>query len=184
VSAPGISIAIAVPKPDGTSRPVESLRAAGMQSSGVIVAVDDETRTVQRFAPDGRPLGQMIIIPSGPVPDRMAIGPLDEIALLDEKTITLFNRDGQQIGRIDFKGTSYLLRKPVDLAYDALGHLYVLDREMGALVVFGPSRQWIATFTGPDKGPGSLRRATAIALDSQGTLYVADDATERVYVFK
>jgi hypothetical protein len=184
VSAPGISIAIALPKPDGTSRPVESLRAVGMQSNGTIVAVDDETRTVQRFAPDGRHLGQMIIIGSGPVPDRMAVGPLDEIALMDEKTITIYNRDGSQPARIDFKGAGYLLRKPVDLAYDALGHLYVLDPETGSLVVFGPTRKLIATFTGPEKGPGSLRRATAIALDSQGTLYVADDATERVYVFK
>jgi tetratricopeptide (TPR) repeat protein len=115
---------------------------------------------------------------------RIAVNLFDEVAVLRERTVDLYNRAGTLVGRIDAAGPGYELRRPVDLAYDKLGYLHVLDRTANALFVFGPRRQLVATFAGEARAPGSFRNAIAIALDGFGRLYVADDDTDSVVLYR
>ena len=62
--------------------------------------------------------------------DRLAINALDDVAILDKdsKAITIVDRDGKLLSKVLPKGANYQFDEPVDLVFDQLGHLYVLDR--------------------------------------------------------
>jgi hypothetical protein len=108
------------------------------------------------------------------------------------------------------KGTGFDLQNPVDIAYDAFGHLYVLDR--GSIAVFTPfgtgpesapapvvpgrmataastpapsarTYRLLTLFTEP-QSPTAFRRATAFAVDASGAIYLYDDRAERVVVYR
>jgi hypothetical protein len=72
----------------------------------------------------------------------------------------------------------------VDLAYDRLGYLYVLDRGKGSVLVFGPRNRLITTFTLPEKAPGAFTRARALSVDGAGRLYIFDERAKRIQVYQ
>jgi TolA-binding protein len=178
----GTPVALSVPKQDGTPRRLENLTSAVALSTGDVLVGDGDSKTILRFSPAGKPLGKF----SGERADRMAINALDEIAALerDAKTIAIVDRTGRTLRRIAERGTGYELRNPVDLAYDALGHLFVLDRGPGSIFVFDRSGALVSSFTIADKAAGSFRGATAFALDSAGRLLIYDTHTERVQIYQ
>ena len=131
---------------------------------------------------------------------RLAINAVDQVAAFDrdQKAVAFFNAAGKITDRLPLKGAGYVFENPVDLAYDAFGHLYVLDRE--AVGVFSP---YPATKGAPapaanapryrlvtlfqdlvEKSPSSLRRATALAVDQGGALYLADDRAQKIRVYR
>jgi sugar lactone lactonase YvrE len=114
----------------------------------------------------------------------MAINELDEVAVLtDSKTVVLFARDGKILKQLAERGTNYQLRNPAAVAFDAFGHIYVQDR--AALLVFSPEGgRLLTTFTVPEKAPGSMTNAEALALDKAGRLYVFDSRTDAVQVYR
>jgi DNA-binding beta-propeller fold protein YncE len=117
---------------------------------------------------------------------RLAISPLDEVAMLDKSTkgITIADRDAKVLGRIAAKGNGYELDDPVDMAFDALGHLYVLDRGNGSVVVFGPKNRFVANVTIPEKSPGAFTRPAALGVDSAGRLFIFDERAKRIQVYQ
>ena len=72
----------------------------------------------------------------------------------------------------------------MDLAFDALDHLYVLDRGRSSVFVFGADNKLVSTLTLPDKSPGALNRGEAIGVDVAGRLYVFDDRSRRIQVYQ
>ena len=75
------------------------------------------------------------------------------------------------------------LEDPVDVAYDPLGHLYVLDGR-SAIYVFGPRNRLVAAFSSPGKEAGSLQKPKAFAVDAAGRAYVFDDGPQRIQVYQ
>jgi hypothetical protein len=69
-----------------------------------------------------------------------------------------------------------------DVAFDRLGHLYVLDRT--AVFVFSPQRKLLTTFSIPEKSPGAFTNGEALALDSAARLFVFDGRTNAVQVYR
>jgi hypothetical protein len=98
--------------------------------------------------------------------------------------VTIFDRGGAKIGAIGEKQTGYELREPVDLAYDPTGHLHVLDRQQGAILVFRPNQRFLTAFSIPDRSPGAFTRGRALAVDAAGRLYVYDERARGVQVYQ
>lgn len=179
----GQPIALSVPQTGKEPRVVRESPAGVAVSTGDFLISDPDPKEVHRFSSTGKYIGRFTSI----APDRMVIDLLDNVAALERsaKAVTIFNRDGKQIGRIQAKGADYELREPVDIAYDALGHLYVLDRNRGTMFVFSnDGRRVVTSFTLPQKTPGALFRARALALDTAGRPHVFDDQLERIHIYQ
>ncbi len=176
---PGVTLATTTT--DGKLRPL-NLDAGVTTSSGDLLVADRELKTVLRFAADGKPKGEFVRQVAA---RRLAITEFDEVATLDgdAKTVTLLNREGKIVTRIPDRGAGYQFRQPVDIAFDRLGHLYVLDRT--AVFVFSPQGpKLITAFTVPEKNPGAFGNPESLALDSAGRLYVFDGRTDMVQVYR
>jgi len=91
--------------------------------------------------------------------ERLALNWLDDVAMIDRdaKGIVIVDRDGKPLGKIPAKGQGYEFDNPVDLAFDPLGHLYVLDRGKASIFVFSPKNRLIATISVPEKEPGAFQ---------------------------
>ncbi len=98
--------------------------------------IDAKTNSILRFAANGRYIGPF---GSGPA-TRLAVNAVDDVAILDRngKAVSVVDREGRPLARLQAKGTGYDFQEPVDVAFDALGHFYVLDRASGSIFVFGP----------------------------------------------
>jgi outer membrane protein assembly factor BamD (BamD/ComL family) len=174
-------VALSLPAVAGKA-PQLKVEDAAITSIGEYLVGDVDEKTIFRFAADGHYLGEFAKAIEA---RRMAINDLDELAVLhnDTKAVTLFARDGKILKQIPEKGTNYQLRNPVDVAFDTFGHLYIADR--AAVLVFSPdASKLISTFTVPEKTPGAIGSAEALALDRSGRLYLFDSRTDSVKVYR
>ena len=179
------SMAITLPptEPNKPPRPVEDIPAAVMMSTGHRLVVNKKDKTVVRYDARGQYLGPFTTAINT---ERMAINVLDDIALIDKdaKAIAILDRDGKPLSKIMTKGANYQLDEPVDLSFDRLGYLYVLDRGKSTVFVFGPRNRLITSFTIAEKDPGAFTRARALALDAAGRLYIFDERAKRIQVYQ
>jgi len=79
-------------------------------------------------------------------------------------------------------------RNPVDLALNSDGVMFVLSRGSDAnpvqrVTVLTMEEEFIREFGGPGEDDGQFVWATAIAFDSEGLLYLADEWLNRISVF-
>ena len=176
----GTPTALALPKNDGTMKPLEEPGAGVGWSTGEYLITDRSGKGIQKFSADGKPLGRF----AAETPDRLAINDLDQVAALDAetKTIKVFDRDGKLVRTIA-RGPGYELVKPVDLAFDALGYLYVLER-LSAVLVFSPTGALVSRVVIPEKDAGAFKQGAALALDSADRLYIYDDHEQRIQVYR
>jgi hypothetical protein len=175
----GSIVPLRVPKPDGTPRILEDVAAGASWSTGEFVVAD--ASGLLKFAPDGTPLGALSPLRA----ERIAVNAGDELAVLDrDNAIAVVDRDGRTLRTLAKKTANYEFKRPVDLAYDALGHLLVLDRNQSSVFVFNAKGAWITTFTLPERAPGAFRRASAIAVDGAGRLYIHDDGARRIQSYQ
>ena len=166
---------------DGHARELKISDGLEMASGEYLVA-DRNQKNILKFAIDGKYLGEFARQQDV---RRMAIDELDDVVALDAgtKTVTLFNRDGKVLKQIAERGTNYQLRDPADVAFDALGHVYVLDRS--SVLVFSPDGgKLLTTFTVPEKAAGAIGDGSALALDTAGRLYVLDGKSDSVKVYR
>jgi TolA-binding protein len=181
----GNRVGLSTPKPDKTQQPVDNITTAGMLSTGEVLIANADGPTVLRFGRDMKVIGPFVV--SGRA-DRLIVGSLDQVALLDraDRSISLFTREGRASGRITAKGPGWAMDEPVDIAFDAFDHIYVLDRGLGAVLVFAsaPTPKLVTTFLVAERAPGAFRRATAFAVDGAGRLYIHDDRAEKIQVYQ
>ena len=116
----------------------------------------------------------------------MVANSMGDIAMLEKgsKQIFLSDRDSKALGKIMPKGQGYEFADPVDIAFDVLDQLYVLDRGRGAVLVFGPKNRFLTSFAIPEKSPGSFTRAVAMSLDATGRLFIFDERAKRIQVYQ
>ena len=168
------------PVVDGRAREMKISDGLGMASGDYLIAERNQ-KSILKFGSDGRYLGEFARQQDV---RRMSINELDDVVALDaEKTVTLFNRDGKMLKQIPERGTNYQLRDPADVAFDVLGHVYVLDRS--SVLVFSPDgAKLLTTFTVPEKAVGAIGDGSALALDTAGRLYVLDGRSDSVKVYR
>ena len=174
-------LTLATARSNGRIEPID-IDAAVAVSTGDLIVANRSQKTLVRFSADGRPKGE---IAKAIGARRLAVSEQDSLAALDvdQKTITLLSRDGRVTGRITERGASYQLRQPGDIAFDALGHLYVLDRSV-VYVFSARGDRLLATFTSPEKSAGTFSSGEAIALDAAGRLYIYEGRTDVVQVYR
>lgn len=182
VAGGGEAIAFAGPGADGQIRAVDDIPAALATARGERLISNPKGRNVLRSMPNGRFLS---VFATGAI-SRMTQNWLGDVAMIDRstKSIVIADQDGKPLSRIATKGNGYELGDPVDLAFDALGHLYVLDTDRSAIFVFGARNALITTLTIPDGSPGALGRASALAVDAMGRVYVFDTRSRRIQVYR
>ena len=166
----------------GPSKPIEEIGSIVATGGGDRLVVDAKAGSILRFATNGRYIGAF---GSGPAA-RLAVNAVDDVAILDRngKAVTVVDREGKPLARLQAKGAGYDFQEPVDVAFDALGHLYVLDRARGAILVFGPKQRLLTTLTIPPNGPGAFTRAVAFGVDPAGRLMVYDERAKRIQVYQ
>lgn len=176
------SVSISVPEKDGKMRIVEEIPAVVVTATGERLVADSKGHEVLRVAPDGKYIGSFAKVDA----TRIAINAFGDVAMLERrsKTIFLSDRDRKVAGKILPRGASYELDEPVDIAYDAFDHLFVLDRARGSVLVFGPKNRLVASLTIPDKSPGAFTRAAALSLDAAGRLFIFDERAKRIQVYQ
>jgi TolA-binding protein len=178
------ALALAAPKPDGSPRALDDIGGGVLTSTGDLLVTDKGARSIARFSSVGRHVGVFAPV----FAQRLAIDVTDRVAALDEEGngVTLIEPDGRVRAKIAARGQGYEFDRPVDLAVDALGHLYVLDRNRATVFVFTQADQprLITAFSIPAKSPGYFRKAVCVALDAAGRLYIYDDDVERIQVYQ
>lgn len=168
------------PKPP---RPLEKIPAAVMLSSGHRLVVDRESKSIVRYDAAGRYIDPFMATINT---ERMATNGLDDVAVIDRETkaVVILDRDGKPLSKILAKGANYQFDEPVDLGFDRLGYLYVLDRGRASVFVFGPKNRLMTTFTIAENVPGAFTRARALGLDPAGRLYIFDEKPKRIQVYQ
>ena len=202
--ASGTPLSFAVPQPNGTVKPLDKIVAAVQLSNGDWLVMDQDERALHRFSRAGAHGGPFT---AGRF-TRLAVNGFDEVAAIDrdQKVIAIFDRAGQPIARLPFRMPAYNLENPEDVTFDALGHLYVLDRE--ALAVFSPypagtaspsaggapaaapaatpagGFRLLTTLLASDNNAAGFRRGRAIAVDRSGAVFLYDDRAQRILVYR
>lgn len=175
-------VTIQVPVPGRVPRELEEIPAAITLSGGDRLLVDRKGRNVIRVSDSGKFVSNFAAVNA----EKLARNGFDEVAMIDRdsKAIVIVNRDGKNLAKIPAKGPTYQFDDPADLAYDPLGHLYVLDSRRAAIHVFNPKQRLVATITVPGKTAGALQRPRVMALDPSGRIYVFDESTQRIQVYQ
>lgn len=175
-------LTLTTPRPEGgQARVLDDLSAVAILSTGERLIADRSVRTVGRFDAAGKYLGAFAAARAV----RLAVGPADTVALIDRdtKSVNVLDRTGKPLWKVAGKSGEYELQSPQDIAFDPLGHLYVLDS--ASVLVFAPAGQFVTASALGEKGaPTALRDATSMALDPYARLFVYDDRTEQVQVFQ
>jgi TolA-binding protein len=184
VPAGGGPVPVSAPKQDGSPRAVDDIASGVLTSAGDLLLTDRSSRSVGRFSTAGKYLAAFAPVAA----QRLAIGVTDRVVALDQdgNGVTLVDHDGRLRTKIPPKAQGYEFDKPVDIAVDALGHIYLLDRNAATVFVFSPGDQprLITAFAVPAKSPGSFRKAVCFALDAAARLYIYDDDAERIQVYQ
>ncbi|MFN7982281.1 MAG: tetratricopeptide repeat protein [Vicinamibacterales bacterium] len=176
------AIAFAGLNSDGEMHAVDDIPSVLLNDQGERIIANPKGRTVIRAMPNGRFVS---VFATGNIA-RMAQNWMGDVAMIDRstKTVIVADRDGKVVTKIAAKGTGYELSDPTDLAYDLLGHLYVLDRGRSAVFVFGPKGALVTSLVLTDKMPGALNHGEALGVDGAGRLYVFDDRSRRIQVYQ
>lgn len=204
----GAPVALSVPTSGGTPKALSDIEAAGQFSNGDWVIADGSDRSLQRFSSAGTYLG---VFAPGRL-THLAVSGTDDVVGVDRdlKAVVVFDSTGKNTARIPLRGAGYDLQDVEDLAVDAFGHVYVLDR--AAIAIFSPypssppasapsaaaapapaagasapralAYRLVTLFAPPQNDPAGFRRATAFAVDPSGAVFLYDDRTERVMVYR
>jgi outer membrane protein assembly factor BamD (BamD/ComL family) len=176
------AIVFSAPNSDGQMRAVDEITAVLPNARGERLLANPKGRNVLRALPSGRFVS---VFATGNIA-RMAQNWLGDVAMIDRgsRSIVIADRDGKALSKIATRGTGYELQDPSDLAFDALGHLYVLDPGRSSIFVFGPGNKLVTTLTAAERAPGALNRGQALGVDAAGRLYVFDDRSRRIQVYQ
>ena len=175
-------IAVMVAAPGREPRQLEEIPAVITLAGGNRLAIDRKAKTVIRMSAAGKYLSNFAAVNA----ERLARNEFDDVAMIDRdsKSIVIADRDGKTIGRIPAKGTGYQFDDLADLAFDGLGHLYVLNKASIHVFTPGPKPALLGTISSSGREPGALQKPKALALDAAGRLYVFDESSQRIQVYQ
>ena len=161
----------------GERRPLTEMDAAVELSTGEWLVADRDREAVLRVR-NSAYAGTYAAVRA----ERLAVDAEDRVAALDNDERVFLYSDAQRIAEVPMRTSGYRIDNPVDVAFDVLGHLYVLDRE--GIYVFGRDLRPLRAFPGASSARVPFNRATALAIDPYGRLFVADSRDDRIYMLQ
>jgi TolA-binding protein len=184
------AVPLTVAQPAGAPKALTNVQAVVQFTNGDWLVADGDDRSMHRYSPTGTYIGAF----AGGRMSHLAITDADHVAGVDrdQRAVVVFDGAGQLITRIPLRAAGYDLQDIEDVAFDAFGHLYVLDRN--AIAVFTPhpvpgapaaaGYRLLTTYSPPQNDPAGFRRATAMALDPSGAVFLYDERLARVMVYR
>jgi TolA-binding protein len=168
---------LSLPRPGEEPKDLREIDAAAVTADGDWLIMDGGEREIHRFSATGEYRG---IFVAGRV-KRLAIGPNDQIAVVDRGNRIRLMAEGRELGEIPREGPGYEIDDPIDVAFDVFGHLYVVDERQ--VLIFGRDRQLLRRFP-PDTASDASWKITAFALDRYGSVFIADDEEEQIVQYQ
>ncbi len=171
-----------IPQSSGQPKAVKVTALVATWRGSWLVA-DSESKEVRQFSPDFSSSQAFINLDAS----RLAVSDIDDVAALDKdkRLVVLLDRDANNVAGIGRQGPGYQLDEPVDMAFDALANLYVLDGRQRAVHVFDSAMKFIRTFQIPAKGAaGGIGKPSALGVDAAGRLYIFGNDLQRVLVYQ
>jgi DNA-binding beta-propeller fold protein YncE len=156
-----------------------------------IFVSDAKMRRVLVFNPKYEVVGQInteLSDPSGLAIDNenrvlyVADVGLDQVLAFDADTLTLIRKIGSTGHNHELTSPGDF-SKPVGVAVDSDGNLYVADTMNNRIEIFDADGLFIKEFGKEGDGPGYFARPKGVALDSDDHIWVADGMQDRVQVF-
>jgi hypothetical protein len=96
----------------------------------------------------------------------------------------VFDRTGRQLGSYcSFGNAGGTITRGGDIACDADGYVYIVDRYQGRVAVFDSEWEFVVDVNARALSGEMLDVPTGIAVDAQGTVYVASTESNSVHVF-
>ena len=153
------------------------IQAAALSGDELLIA-DRRTKAIHRVAIDGSYRGRVAMVDA----TRIAVSPQGLIAAIQNQTqsLLLISPDGA-VRTVPAQLPGYHFRSPMDIAFDVLGHLYLLERD--SVAIFTPSGEQLSVFN-PGNAPGAFRSGAAFDIDAAGRLFIYDEDGERVLVYQ
>jgi uncharacterized protein (TIGR03663 family) len=165
-------------------------RDIAIDPDGNLYVTDTGNKRIQKFDPEGNPLGQWG--GAGPEtgqfqePVGLAIDSQGKIYVADtwNQRIQVFDQEFQFLRQWPVQGWmgESLVNKPY-LAVDGEGHVYTTDPEGSRVLVFGEDGDLLATWGKYGTDETSFDLPTGIAVDEAGNVYVTDSNNHRIMKF-
>ena len=142
---------------------------------------DDREKAVFRFARSGLHLGR-VPHPRLDEVHRIERHPAGHLVVVEERQgVLAFDAEGRRIFHLTRESG---FREPVDVVFDGLGNLFVLDRDGPTLAVFDRNFAPLVTLRGGEWSGGAVRRPVSLDVGPDGGLYVLDESTHAVAVLR
>ena len=159
-------------RPDGArQREVRDVRAGASDAVGGWVLLDNDSKQVMMFTSSGEYVRSLDLGANGE-PIDVARGPRGELYVIERRSrlVRAFGADGTMEGGFGHGGWE----RPYALDVDAVGHVYVLDRDTKRVDVFDVNGMPLWSL-GPTL-PGGIRLEDPrdVAVDGAGRVFIAD----------
>lgn len=162
-------------------------RAMALAPDGRLFIVD-KTARIQRFSPTGEfeTCWQMPDWEAGK-PTGLSVDAAGRVLVADTHyhRVIIFDRDGHELVRFGSNGTGdgqFLLT--TDVVADRSGRVYVAEYgDNDRINIFSPELKYLRSFGREDMGTEPFIRPQSIAIDPDGTLWVADACRHRICHF-